>query len=152
MYDFHAGNFTFGPSLSAQYTKLKLDEFTESGADTLDLRVRDAEEESLRTYLGGRIAYTIKVNDRFTVIPELRAFWEHEFLQGGENLNASLNGGSGPAFSYVTEEPGKDAMYVGAGLNFKFGESFTTSAYYHANFGRNDDAQHTVSVSANWKF
>ncbi|WP_050031364.1 autotransporter outer membrane beta-barrel domain-containing protein [Verrucomicrobium sp. BvORR034] len=111
-YDFHAGNFTFGPSLSAQYTKLKLDEFTESGADTLDLRVRDAEEESLRTYLGGRIAYTIKVNDRFTVIPELRAFWEREFLQGGENLNASLNGGNGPAFSYVTEEPGKDAMCV----------------------------------------
>ncbi|WP_206026254.1 autotransporter domain-containing protein [Roseimicrobium sp. ORNL1] len=151
-YDFHAGNFTFGPSLSAQYTKLQVDEFTESGADTLDLRVRDAEEESLRTYLGGRIAYTLKVSERLTVIPELRAFWEHEFLQGGERMNAALNGGSGPDFSYVTEEPGKDAMYVGVGLNFLMGEILTTSVYYHANFGRNDDAQHTVSVSVNWMF
>ena len=146
------GNFTFGPSLSAQYTKLHVDVFTERGADTLDLRVKDVEEESLRTYLGGRIANTLKVSERLTVIPELRAFWEHEFLQGGERMSAALNGGSGPDFSYVTEEPGKDAMYVGAGLNFLMGESLTTSVYYHANFGRNEDAQHTVSVSVNWMF
>jgi outer membrane autotransporter protein len=43
-------------------------------------------------------------------------------------------------------------VYAGAGLNVQFGGRLTTSLYYHANFGRNDDAEHTVSLNVNWKF
>ncbi|RBP44412.1 uncharacterized protein YhjY with autotransporter beta-barrel domain [Roseimicrobium gellanilyticum] len=151
-YDFHAGPFTFGPSLSVQYTKVELDGFTERGAGSLSLDVRDAEEESLRSYLGARVACTFQLSDEVVLIPEVRAFWQHEFMQGGESIHATLDGGNGPAFNYITETPDKDAIYAGVGVNALFGDHFSTSLYYHANFGRNEDAEHTISLNVNWKF
>ena len=38
-YDWTLGNFTFGPSVSAQYTYLAIGSVTESGAGSLNLRV-----------------------------------------------------------------------------------------------------------------
>jgi uncharacterized protein with beta-barrel porin domain len=57
-YDWTLGNFTFGPSVSAQYTYLGVGTFTESGADSLNLRVSSYDTNSFRSYIGGRVAYT----------------------------------------------------------------------------------------------
>lgn len=151
-YDFHAGNFTFGPAVSAQYTHLKMDGFTERGADSLNLRVRDFNGESLRSYLGGRIAYTHRVNPDFTVIPELRAFWQHEHLDEGTGIPAELNGGNGPGFNYFTEGGDDNAVYAGAGVSMRIGDSLTLSTFYHADFGSEEDTQNSVSISASWGF
>lgn len=151
-YDFHAGNFTFGPSVSAQYTHLSIDGFTERGADSLDLRLSDFDGESLRTYLGGRIAYTHRVNPDFTLIPELRAFWQHEHLDQSAGIHAEFDGGLGPGFNYFTEGPEDDSVYAGAGVSMLIGDSLTLSTFYHANFGRNGSAQHQVSGGASWSF
>jgi len=151
-YDFHAGNFTFGPAVSAQYTHLKMDGFTERGADSLNLRVRDFNGESLRSYLGGRIAYTHRVNPGFTVIPELRAFWQHEHLDEGTSIPAELNGGNGPGFNYFMEGGDEDAVYAGAGVSMRIGDSLTLGTFYHADFGRDEGTQNSVSVSASWGF
>ncbi len=150
-YDIKAGYWTFGPQLTAQYSDLHLGEFTEVGAGSLNLRVKEADMESLRHYLGGRVAYTIKVSDTFAIIPELRAFWQHEYLEGGD-ISAQLDSGFGGSFGYQTNEPEKDAVYVGAGLGFQIGPRIYANIYYNADFGRNDDANHTVSVSATLKF
>ncbi len=64
--------------------------------------------------MGGRVAYTYRLNRKVTLVPELRAGWQHEFLQGGEVIHASLDRGDGPEFDYLTEESGKDAVYAGA--------------------------------------
>ncbi|MEO6742479.1 MAG: ice-binding family protein [Chthoniobacteraceae bacterium] len=152
-YDFHAGNFTFGPTASAQYTSLKLDSFTERGAGALNLRVQGAEAESLRSYLGARVAYTMKVSRRVTLIPEARVSWEHEFMQGGSNLNVALNGGTGPAFTYRTNgTTGRDGLYAGVGVGMRVGERFSMSVYSNASFGRSDASQNSVTLVAGWKF
>ncbi|RBP35926.1 autotransporter-associated beta strand protein/T5SS/PEP-CTERM-associated repeat protein [Roseimicrobium gellanilyticum] len=151
-YDFQAGNFTFGPSLAIQYTRQSLSGFTERGADSLDLRLDDANVDSLRSYLGARVAYTMKLPGEVTVIPELRAFWQHEFLQDGETLHARLAGGSGPGFDYLTREPERDAFYLGGGVNVLMDQTFFGGLFYHAEFGRTDEANHTISVNANWRF
>lgn len=151
-HDFQMGNFTVGPQFSAQYTRLEMDGATETGAGVLNLAVDDTTGESFRTYLGGRMAYTIKASDRVAIIPELRVFWQHEFLQDDENIHAALNGGSGPGFNFQTSNDDEDAVFVGAGVGLQVGSRFYMNAYYNADFGRGDDGNHTVSVSANIRF
>uniref|UniRef100_UPI002240F000 autotransporter outer membrane beta-barrel domain-containing protein n=1 Tax=Verrucomicrobium sp. BvORR034 TaxID=1396418 RepID=UPI002240F000 len=149
-YDFRRGNWTFGPQASLQYSRVSMDSFRERGADSLDLRLADADSESLRSYLGARVAYTIALNDRVTLIPEMRAFWQHEYLDGG-SLNASLNGGQGPAFLYDMERNEKDALFLGAGIGLQVGPRFYANLYYNVELGR-EDPNHRVSLSATWRF
>jgi outer membrane autotransporter protein len=151
-YDFQAGDFTFGPSVAIQYTRQSLDGFTERGADSLDLRMDDSHVESLRSYLGARAAYNIKLPGEVFVIPELRAFWQHEFLQDGDTLHARLAGGSGPGFDYLTDEPERDAFFIGGGVNIQVETTFFGGLFYHAEIGRTDEVNHTISVNASWKF
>lgn len=151
-YDFHAGNFSFGPTVSAQYTSLSIEGFTERGADALDLRLSDFEAESLRTNLGGRIAYLHRVSPKLTVIPEARAFWQHDHLDQNTNLYAELNGGSGPGFNYMARGDGGDSVIAGAGVEILLGNGLTVSTFYHANMGHNDGMQHSVSVTLSLEF
>ncbi|HSJ04636.1 MAG TPA: autotransporter domain-containing protein [Verrucomicrobium sp.] len=151
-YDFQFGNLTLGPQLSAQYTRLEMDGVKETGAGVLNLGIDDTTSESFRTYLGGRLAYTIHVSERVAIIPELRVFWQHEFLQDEETLRASLNGGSGPGFDFHTSSPDRDAVFVGAGVGVQVGTQVYFNVYYNADFGRGDDGNHAVSASATFKF
>ncbi|HSI61879.1 MAG TPA: autotransporter domain-containing protein [Candidatus Saccharimonadia bacterium] len=79
-------------------------------------------------------------------------FWQHEFLQDEESLHASLDGGAGPGFGFQTSSGDEDAVYVGAGVGLQVGPQFYMNVYYNTDFGRNDDENHTVSVSANIRF
>jgi fibronectin-binding autotransporter adhesin len=149
--DVKKGNWTFGPQATLQYSKLELGEFDESGAGVLNLRVHDANSDSLRSYIGGRVAYNLKVTDRFTLIPEARAFWRHEFLDGG-SFSSSLDSGSGGRFNYEMQDADKDSFYIGVGLGFLFGERYYLNVYYNADLGRGDDDTHTISISATLRF
>ncbi|WP_170156928.1 autotransporter domain-containing protein [Roseimicrobium gellanilyticum] len=151
-YDFQVGNFTFGPQASLQYTRLEVDGFTERGADSLDLRMEDSSEESLRAYLGARFAYTIHLSEQVALIPEVRVFWQHEFLQDGTSLRSRLDSGAGPAFDYLSEDRDEDAIFAGGGIGMQVGPEFYANVYYNAEFGRGDDVNHTISVNATLKF
>ncbi|WP_170157520.1 autotransporter domain-containing protein [Roseimicrobium gellanilyticum] len=150
-YDHKVGNWTFGPQLTLQYNKVSLDEFNETGAGVLNLHIHEAEMESLRSYLGGRIAYTLQVNERFAIIPEVRAFWQHEFLDGDE-ISSALDSGFGPDFTHETSGPDEDSIYIGAGIGFQIGARFYGNIYYNVDLGRHDEENHTVSISATLKF
>lgn len=151
-YDWNVGGFTFGPLVSAQYTYAGIAPFTEDGADSLDLRVDQQNANSLRTNLGGRIAYTWNVCDGFALIPELRAFWQHEFLENPRNIGASLDGGSGPSFGYETTTPDRDAIFAGAGVSAQIGQNWNAYFFYNANFARQDYLSHAISAGLEWKF
>ena len=150
-YDLQVGGWTFGPQVALQYNKVSLDEFNEAGAGALNLHIHEAETESLRSYVGGRVAYTIQVNDRFAIIPEFREFWQHEFLDGDE-ISAALDSGFGPAFTHETSGPDEDSVYLGAGVGFQIGANFYGNIYYNADLGRNGQDSHTVSISGTWRF
>jgi len=151
-YDWKVGNFTFGPVLSGQYVYAGTAPFTESGADSLNLRLEQQNVGSLRTNVGGRIAYTWQVTDSITIVPEGRMFWQHEYLQGPNTLGASLDGGSGLGFDYETSAPGRDSVITGAGVSANFGDRWNTSFYYNADFGRQDYVSHMISANLGWKF
>lgn len=146
------GNFTFGPILSGQYTYTGLGGFTETGADSLDLAVGQQNANSIRTNLGGRIAYTWQAASNVTIIPEVRMFWQHEYLNGPRNIASALDGGAGPSFGYETAAPGRDSVFAGAGASANFGPNWNAYFYYNADFGRQDYVGQMISGGLNWKF
>lgn len=151
-HDWQAGKFMLGPILGAQYTYVGIAPFTERGADSLDLRLTQQNANSLRTTLGGRIAYTWKLSDTVAIIPEGRMFWLHEFMNNPRAIGATLDGGSGPGFNYMTAEPYRDSVFCGAGVTTQFGENLTASAYWNIDFGRPDYIGQAVSLNLGWKF
>jgi len=151
-YDWKVGGFTFGPIVSGQYVYAGTSPFTENGADSLDLRVSQQNANSLRTNLGGRVAYTWQVADNITIIPEGRLFWQHEYLNGPSTIGASLDGGNGPGFDFQTSAPGRDSVFAGVGVSANFGDRWNTAFYYNADFGRQDYISHMISTSLSWKF
>ena len=151
-YDWEIGNFTLGPILSGQYTYAGIAPFTESGAGALDLAVGQQNANSLRTSLGGRVAYTWKLSEKISLIPEGRLFWQHEFLENSRDIASTLDGGNGPGFNYTTSAPSRDAVFAGVGISAQFGERWTANLYYNADFGRQDYISHSVSAGLNFKF
>jgi len=151
-YDWEVGGFTFGPIVSGQYTYAGIAPFTENGADSLDLQVGQQNANSIRTNIGGRVAYTWNVTSSITFVPEVRMFWQHEFLNNPRNIASSLDGGSGPGFGYETTAPSRDSVFAGAGVSARFGDRWDAYMYYNADFGRQDYLSHIISAGLGWKF
>ena len=151
-YDWQVKGFTFGPILSGQYTYVGVSGATESGADSLDLEMGRQNTNSIRTNLGAHLAYTWRVTDGFTLIPEVRMTWQHEYLNNAQTINSSLDGGAGPGFDYVTSSPSRDSVFAGAGITGQFGDRWTASVYYNTDFARKTYNSQMVSASLNFKF
>jgi fibronectin-binding autotransporter adhesin len=151
-YDWELGKFTLGPIAGVQYAYAGIAPFSETGADSLDLRVGQQNVNSLRTTFGGRIAYTWNVTDRIAIIPEVRMFWQHEFLNNPRNISSALDGGSGPTFGYETSAPARDSVFAGAGVSAQFGERWNAFFYWNVDFGRQDYFGNSISGGLNWKF
>ena len=150
--DFEVGKFTLGPIVGAQYTYAGIGSFTESGADSLDLELDQQNANSLRSTLGGRIAYTWNLNQKIAIIPEVRMFWQHEFLNNARNINASLDGGNGAAFDFKTTDPYRSSVFAGAGVTAQFGKNLSGSVFYNVNFGSQTYQSGMVSVGLNVAF
>ena len=151
-YDFKIGRLAFGPVISGQYTYMGFTSFTENGADSLNLRVGGQSYNSMRMNVGGRIAYTWQVNDKVLLIPEVRMFWQHEFLQNPTDINASLNGGGGPGFTYRTSVAGRDSVFAGAGINAQIGRHWMIGAYYNIDFASSTSIDNIVSANLGYSF
>jgi outer membrane autotransporter protein len=150
--DFEVGKFTLGPIVGAQYTYAGIGSFTESGAESLDLSLGQQNANSLRSTLGGRIAYTWNLNQKIALIPEVRMFWQHEFLNNARNISASLDGGSGAAFGYETTDPYRDSVFAGAGVTAQFGKNLSGSVFYNINFGSQTYQNNMISAGLNFSF
>lgn len=151
-YDWQVGGFTFGPIASAQYTYASVGGFTETGADSLNLRVNQYGTNSLMTSLGGRVTYTWIVAPRIAIIPEARLLWQHEFLQNPSAINASLDGGAGSDFDWTTAAPARDSVYAGVGVTVQLGDRWNANVYYNADFGANDFISHSITAGLRTEF
>jgi len=151
-YNWQLGNFNIGLVGTGQYTYLGIAPFTESGADSLDLSVDQQNANSLRTMLGGQVAYTWEVSHGFALIPQASLYWQHEFMQNPRNIGSSLNGGSGPSFDYSTAAPARDAVYAGVGLTAQFGDQWNANFYYNADFGRQDFVSHMITTGLEFRW
>jgi Autotransporter beta-domain len=143
-FDARFGAWQVTPEVGAQYTRVNVDGFTETGSPAA-LVVASDEASSLRSSLGARVRYDWAAAWG-VVTPEWRIAWQHEFLNGARDLRASFIDAAFPGqFLTTTGAPGRDFVLVGTGVGGRLGAATTVSLDYDALIGTADFVAHRVT-------
>ncbi len=101
------------PYLGLGYLHVHTDSFTENGGTAL--KVQSMDPNSFTTTLGTRVAATWQIGS--TVFrPELRAAWQHEFLDETGTVRAAFATSPGSVFTATGTSFGSDSFLGGAGV------------------------------------
>jgi len=117
---------------------LREEGFRESGADSADLKIKSRENNSLQSLLGGRIAHPL-ISGGFSLEPEMRVEWRHEFDHDSEDLEAKLTGGS-DYFVTPGRDLSSDSLLLGAALKARLSGSIFGAVSYDCELRNSGDA------------
>lgn len=151
-YEFGKGAFRFGPIVNLQYSYFENDSLQERNAGSLSLAVDRHGVHSLQSGLGARASYLYKAAPEVLLVPELRFYWNYEWLKGADATQAWLQAGSGPAFTTYSPQPERNRFTTGAGVSAFFGTRWNASAYYNAAIGSRNTVTHSVTASVGMTF
>lgn len=114
------GAMTLAPYGRAQLLKVDVDGFQETGADGLNLEVKDQEIDSLTSTLGFRAS--IVSNASFAVlIPQARIEWVHEFSDDAREVSTVyVNDPRQNELVFSTDAPDRDYFNLGVGVSAVF--------------------------------
>lgn len=107
--------YYFAPFARIKYLRLKLDEYTESGAGNLSLIVDKSNTDELLGGVGFKLN-AVYNTDHIQWIPEFSAMIAYDFDNDGEQTQASFIG-IGPAFVTNGVSPGATLLAFDFGLN-----------------------------------
>ena len=133
-YEFHKGNWTFGPNVGVTYVNLGIDNFNESGAGAANLNINNQSTDSLRSRLGGTVRYQAKIGS-MALIPHMSAFWQHEFLNQSTDITSGFEGVPAGTFSVQTTRGDRDNALLGIGLDAEINKTLTLFVDYQAEAG-----------------
>jgi len=149
-YDFRKGNWTLGPTLSFQYVRLGVNEYTETDAGALNLHVDGKSMESLQGSLGGKVSW-IWEGDKVKVIPRLSGSYRHEFAAADQTTVASLAQGSS-AFAVSTPASEKNYFAIGTGVTLQWKDHTLVYLHYDAQLGQRDFRAQSVTAGLRFTF
>ncbi|MDZ4815750.1 MAG: autotransporter outer membrane beta-barrel domain-containing protein [Verrucomicrobiota bacterium] len=149
-YDFNIGNWRLGPVAGAEYKRLMIDSYSESGAGAFNMSIADQEPQSVKTGLGGKAAYVWKMNN-LTVIPTATASWQHEFVRE-QSISTRFANGVGNAFSVKLGAPITDTFLGGFSVKSYFTEDVTLSLGYNVETDANKFIAHNINMRINVLF
>ena len=141
--DFNYGRWIVTPELGAQYTTVRVGGFSETGPVALIVAADQA--DSFRSSLGSRFRYRW-LSPWGAMTPELRASWQHEFLDKQRDVRASFVDQALPGtFSSTAAGSGRDFGIVGAGLTANIADRTQLSLGYDFKFGGYSFTAHQLS-------
>ncbi len=149
-YDFTMKRLIVTPAVNLNYSKAWVPGYTEYGADSLNLRVAAQDADSVQTGVGARLTLPFKAGDA-QVIPEVSAFYQHEFSNHSRGLDARLNQ-AGSTFTFKTDAPARDFAVLGAGVNVGVKKNLFLQANYNAEVGRRRSTAHYLNAGLRWEF
>ncbi len=149
-YDWKVGALTIGPTATFQYTNVRMDGFTETGAFA-PLTVNGQTSESTRTSLGIRATYDAKVGG-VTVRPEVKLAWQHEFGDSAYSVTSRFATLGGNPFTVTGADIGRDSLLVGAGVSILWTPRCATFVYYDGEIGRTNYSSHSISAGFRFQF
>jgi outer membrane autotransporter protein len=149
-YNFHFGNFSFGPVFAAQYTNVHVDGFTEQGS-FLPLNIHSDSEESWRTDLGVRASYDWHVGN-IIVIPSLWAAWEHEYKYSSLPITVSSVEFPGESATVFGPHEGHDSAIINAGVGTQWTPRISTYIGYQGQLGRDNYDANGVTGTISFSF
>ena len=127
------GGFSVTPLAGLDYRHASIDGYQESGASPYNLAVDDNDVDSLTSSLGFAIGGDFDLGG-MKLSPELRAAWQHEFLDSEEDITASFVAAPGSSFTAVGSDFGADAGLVGAGVTLEVSTGVEAFVDYNGRF------------------
>ena len=149
-YDLHQGNVTLGPVVSAQYTYVGINGFTEAGS-LAPLNILAQNQDSLRSKVGFKISSDWTVRGA-KVTPSFTAGWQHEYLNSRFALDSSFASGAGTVFTASGPELGRDSVVVNAGVNVQWTPRLGTYLSYYGELGRTNYQLNSVTGGVSFGF
>jgi subtilase-type serine protease len=146
---FAFGNLTLAPLLAYHYARVKRDGFAETGAQALNLSVRDEEFAAGGASAGVAVSHFAAIGGA-VVKSEVRVSYEHGLGDWRPASVASFAGGPA-AFTVFGPEAGRDRLAVGAGLGVGLSDRFGLTARYDGRFSGSGDS-HAAHLSGMLRF
>ena len=144
-YDFHiTDKLTVGPLAGLQYVHLNVDGFNETGPAVASLAVGSQDVNSLRSRIGLHADYHTQISKEVAFATEIRASWQHEFLDDSRAISGAFIGSGLAPFSVQTTTPQRDAALVGVGVNFTVRDRATLYFDYDVQAGQQSYLEQSV--------
>jgi autotransporter-associated beta strand protein len=105
------------PFTTLGYNYLRMNKYSETGADALNLHVNGQGFNQLEQGLGLKLAYPFLSQKMGTFIPSIKGAWRFDYIADEFATLASFDGG-GPAFSTIGVRPARNAFLLGGEMAF----------------------------------
>ena len=135
-------NVIVNPYLGLEYVNLSTDNYTESGAGSLDLVVKPSATNSLSSNVGVSVRKSFKTANDTVIVPEAHIGWRYEFLDNSMYSISNFTGG-GTAFTTNGLQPPASGLNLGGTVSvysankseFQLKYDFETRKGYTAHSG-----------------
>lgn len=147
---FRLRNFTLAPLIAYTFALADRDGFTETGANALNLMVRDEDFTTGSIAAGVALGYQVTMG-AMLVRTDVRIAYEHGFGDDRPVSVATLAGAPGSPFAVFGPEARDGRLAAGAGLGVSFTEALSASLRYDGAFGE-DVESHRGHLSIAYRF
>lgn len=138
------------PTASLDYFQQYRDSYTESGADSLNLRVDSVRNRTVRSYLGVNISKDMPLQEKTLITPRLRGGWAREHSMDNHSITAGLQGESDNFTVYGVDKT-TDILTVGMGVILTSEKNFSLTANCGLEY-RQEMTDQTLSLGLNYRF
>lgn len=136
------------PKVSLLANIYNQDGYTESATNAVGRTVDGFNTWYLQSSIGFDVALYAGVGENFTIKPEVRLHWLHEFNADEESVRYQVNGSD---FNMILQSPDSDIIKLGAGLSAEISEYTEISLDGDLRFGDNY-SDYTIGGSVRYQF
>jgi outer membrane autotransporter protein len=148
-YTVKRGGFVLTPLMSLQAMRLDLENYTETEAGSLNLKMNRQSYNLFQTGLGAKAAYPLLIN-QMRIIPELHAKWLYDFA-GDPQQSVSTFTGGGASFSTRGIDPAKSSGSIGARLMIMTSPDWSVALNYELEM-KSDFYSHNGWINLRYEF
>lgn len=143
--------WTYQPLVALRYSHVSLEDYTESGGSAA-LSYSEQKYDSLRSSLGIKFNQDVlgKISDQRGDL-QLRARWNHEFMENQSVVDASFASNPGAMFSVSDQQLPRDSGVLGIGLHLYTQRSLRLRLDYDTRFSSEDQA-HMVTGQVEYRW
>jgi outer membrane lipase/esterase len=147
-----SNNVSYGPTVGLRYNQVNINGYTESGADSLNMKINDQQINSLVLSVGAQAAIAINTGKDSKIVPNIRASYEHEFANDSRTITTELVSQPGIPMRAGTNNPDRDYIKLGAGAQMLFSKNFSAALDYETILGRNDFSDNLIKGELRYQF
>jgi outer membrane autotransporter protein len=138
------------PSAGIDFFYRAREGFTESGADSLNLRVASEKNQTLRSHLEIAFSKDLELAAGMTLRPVFQMGWAREQYFDDHVIKAAL-GDQPDQFTVYGDSKTADILTTGLGIMLKSGRHFSFFAHYGLEY-REDRKDQTLSLGLDYRF